>query len=56
MKQAASKAFFLFGLFFGPEDGEDIFLRNVAYLSTKYTALYPRTQTNARIVDKNIIH
>jgi hypothetical protein len=29
MKQAASKAFFLLGSFFGPEDGKDTFLRNV---------------------------
>jgi hypothetical protein len=29
MKQAASKSGFLLGLFFCPEYGEDIFLRNV---------------------------
>jgi hypothetical protein len=30
------------GLFFYPEDGGDMFLRNVGWLSTDYTALYPR--------------
>jgi hypothetical protein len=34
---------FLLGLFFDPEDGGDIFLRNVGEISTDYTALYPRT-------------
>jgi hypothetical protein len=33
---------FLFSLFFNPEDGGDMFLRNVDLLSTDYTALYPR--------------
>jgi hypothetical protein len=37
-------AIFLFGLFFYPEDGVDIFLRNVSWLSTDYTALCPRRQ------------
>jgi hypothetical protein len=32
---------FLLSLFFDPEDGGDIFLRNVGYLSTDYAALYP---------------
>jgi hypothetical protein len=27
---------------FGPEDGGDMFLRNVGWLSTDYMALYPR--------------
>jgi hypothetical protein len=31
----------LLGLFFDPEDGGDIFLRNVGWLSTDYIALYP---------------
>jgi hypothetical protein len=34
---------FLAGLFFEPEDGGDMFLRNVGGLSTDYTALYTRT-------------
>jgi hypothetical protein len=33
---------FLLGLFFGPEDGGDMFLLNVCRLSTDYTALYER--------------
>jgi hypothetical protein len=32
----------LLGLFFDPEDGSDMFLRNVG--KTDYTALYPRRQ------------
>jgi hypothetical protein len=35
---------FLSGLFFNPEDGGDMFLRNVGWLSTEYMALYPRRQ------------
>jgi hypothetical protein len=38
---------FLHGIFFYPEDGGDMFLRNVGWLSmelsTEYTALYPRS-------------
>jgi hypothetical protein len=33
---------FLLGLFFDPEDGDDMFLRNFRRLSADYTALYPR--------------
>jgi hypothetical protein len=36
-------ACFLLGLFFGPEDGGDMFLRNVDWFSTAYTALHSRT-------------
>jgi hypothetical protein len=35
---------FLPGIFFGPEDGGDIFLRNVDLPSTDYRALSPRRQ------------
>jgi hypothetical protein len=31
-------------LFFDPEDGGDMFLRNNSWLSTDYRALYPRRQ------------
>jgi hypothetical protein len=33
---------FLLGSFLDPEDGGDMFLRNVSCLSTDYTALCPR--------------
>jgi hypothetical protein len=33
---------FLLGLFFNPEDGSDMFLRNVSRLSANYTSLYYR--------------
>jgi hypothetical protein len=32
---------FFSGLFFDPEDGGEIFLRNVSWISTDYTTLYP---------------
>jgi hypothetical protein len=35
-------AAFWIDLFFGTEDGGDMFLRNVPWLSTDYMALYPR--------------
>jgi hypothetical protein len=35
---------FLLDLFFDPEDGGDMFLRNVGWLSTDYMALYTRRQ------------
>jgi hypothetical protein len=38
---------FLLGLFFDPQDGGYIFLRNVGELSTDYTALYPRRQNSS---------
>jgi hypothetical protein len=34
---------FLLGLFFDPEDGGDIFHRNISELLMDYTALHPRT-------------
>jgi hypothetical protein len=33
---------FLLGLFFDPDDGSDMFLRNVGWLSTDYAALYTK--------------
>jgi hypothetical protein len=39
-KESSHAASLLF-LFFDPEDGGDMFLRNVGGLSTDYTALYP---------------
>jgi hypothetical protein len=38
---------FLRGLFFHPEDGGDMFLRNVCCLAMEYTALCPRSQNSA---------
>jgi hypothetical protein len=34
----------LLGLFFDPENRGDMFFRNFSWLSTDYTALYPRRQ------------
>jgi hypothetical protein len=39
---------FFLGVFSGPEDGGNMFLRNVGSLSTDYTALYPRKQNSLR--------
>jgi hypothetical protein len=33
-------------LFFDPEDGGDMFLRIVGWLSTDYTTLYPKRQNS----------
>jgi hypothetical protein len=33
---------FFFGFFIDPEDGSDMFLRNVGWLPAEYKALYPR--------------
>jgi hypothetical protein len=38
---------FLFGLFFDPEDWDDMFLRNVGWLSTDYMAVYPRRSSSS---------
>jgi hypothetical protein len=35
---------FLFGLLFNPDDGENMFPRNVGLLSTDYTNFYPTIQ------------
>jgi hypothetical protein len=40
---------FLLGLFSDPEDGGDMFLRNVGCLSTDYTALYPRRKNSSNL-------
>jgi hypothetical protein len=34
------------GLFFDPEDGDNIFLQNAGWFSMDYTALYPKRQTS----------
>jgi hypothetical protein len=41
---------FLLCLFFDPEYGGDIFLRNLGWLSTDYTALYPRRQNPSNVI------
>jgi hypothetical protein len=40
INQVSSRDFLL--SLFDPEEGSDIFIRNVSLLSTDYTALYPR--------------
>jgi hypothetical protein len=42
-----SKLVYCLGLFFGPEDRGDMFLRKVGCLSTDYTVLYPRRQNSS---------
>jgi hypothetical protein len=42
-KTSSSACSFLIGLFFDPEDCDDMFFRNVCWLSTSYTTLYPRS-------------
>jgi hypothetical protein len=38
----------LLGLFLDPEEGGDMFLRNVGRLSTDYNALYPRIYKSSK--------
>jgi hypothetical protein len=44
----------LFDLLFDPENGGDMFLRNFGWLSTDYTALYPRRQNYPGIIFEKI--
>jgi hypothetical protein len=37
----------LLGLFFDPEDGGDMFLRNVGWLLSECTELYPRRKNSS---------
>jgi hypothetical protein len=41
-------------LFIDAEDGRDMFLRNVGWLSTDYTALYPRRLNSSLINNMHI--
>jgi hypothetical protein len=47
------RAGFFLGLFFDNEDGGDVFLRNVGWLTTAYMALYVISQKKA-LLKKNI--
>jgi hypothetical protein len=55
MKQVAGEASdfclthvgFLLGFFFNPENGGSMFFRNVGWLSTDYSALYPRIHNSS---------
>jgi hypothetical protein len=47
---------FLFGLLLDPEDGANIFLRNVNCLSVYYIALYPRRQSFRNHLCVNLLH
>jgi hypothetical protein len=42
-------ASFSLGLLSDPDDGGDMFLRNVGWLSPHYTALYPRRQNSSSL-------
>jgi hypothetical protein len=41
---------FLLGLFFDPEDGDNIFPQKTGWLSTDYTVLYPREQNSCSLI------
>jgi hypothetical protein len=45
----------LLGLFFDSEDGGEMFLQNVGWLSKDCTALYPRKQNPSTFVFVNVI-
>jgi hypothetical protein len=47
---------YLLSLFFDHENGGDMFLRNIGWLSTDYTALYPRRYDHCRKNLKSYIH
>jgi hypothetical protein len=47
MASRAHSGFLLF-LFFDPEDGGDMPLRNIGRLSTDYTALYPQRKNSSK--------
>jgi hypothetical protein len=47
---------FLLCLFFDTENGGDMFLRNVCWLSTDYTALYPRRQNSSLLWEPQTPH
>jgi hypothetical protein len=53
IKEGASRAGSLFGLFFDPEDGGDMLLQNVDWLSMDYTVFYPRRE-NSSETNKNL--
>jgi hypothetical protein len=48
MCAACFNASFLLVLFFDPDDGGDMLLWNVGWLSAGYTALYPRRDNSSR--------
>jgi hypothetical protein len=49
-KQVATSSGFVLGSFFDPEDGGNMFLRNIDWLSTDYTALYRRRENTLLIL------
>jgi hypothetical protein len=48
--QQASRWLAWWTYFFGPEDGGDTFLRNVGWISTDYTASYPKRWYSLKIL------